>query len=69
MAEPEDTRQYNSYASPTPVIEEGRVYVHFGSYGTAALDTAPARSSGSAATCRATTGGGRARRRSSTRTS
>lgn len=39
VARPEDTRQYNSYASPTPVIEEGRVYVHFGSYGTAALDT------------------------------
>lgn len=30
----------NCYASPTPVIEEGRVYVHFGSYGTACLDTA-----------------------------
>jgi len=29
----------NSYASPTPVIEEGRVYVHFGSAGTACLDT------------------------------
>ena len=29
----------NSYASPTSVIEEGRVYVHFGSYGTAAIDT------------------------------
>jgi outer membrane protein assembly factor BamB len=29
----------NSYASPTPVIEEGRVYLSFGSYGTAALDT------------------------------
>jgi outer membrane protein assembly factor BamB len=29
----------NSYASPTPVVEEGRVYVHFGSYGTACLDT------------------------------
>lgn len=28
----------NSFASPTPVIEEGRVYVHFGSYGTACLD-------------------------------
>ena len=38
-ANPEDTRQYNSFASPTPVIEEGRVYVHFGSYGTACLDT------------------------------
>ncbi len=30
----------NSYASSTPVIEEGRVYVHFGSAGTACLDTA-----------------------------
>src|SRR5262249_39169847 len=30
---------FNSYASPTPVIEEGRVYVHFGTYGTACLDT------------------------------
>ncbi len=29
----------NGYASPSPVIEPGRVYVHFGSYGTAALDT------------------------------
>lgn len=33
-------RKYNSYASPTPVIEEGRVYVNYGSYGTACLDTA-----------------------------
>jgi len=30
----------NSYASPSPTIEPGRVYVHFGSYGTACLDTA-----------------------------
>ncbi len=30
----------NGYASCTPVIEEGRVYVHFGSYGTACLDSA-----------------------------
>ncbi|OYP32273.1 PQQ-binding-like beta-propeller repeat protein [Rhodopirellula sp. MGV] len=29
----------NSYASPTPVIEAGRLYVHFGSYLTACLDT------------------------------
>ncbi len=29
----------NCYASPTPVVEPGRVYVHFGSYGTACLDT------------------------------
>ncbi len=30
----------NGYASPTPVVERGRVYVHFGSYGTACIDTA-----------------------------
>jgi len=32
----------NSYATPSPSIEPGRVYVHFGSYGTACLDTATA---------------------------
>src|SRR6266849_10017558 len=30
----------NGYATPSPVIEPGRVYVHFGSFGTACLDTA-----------------------------
>ena len=29
----------NSYATPSPVIEPGRVYVNFGCYGTACLDT------------------------------
>ena len=29
----------NSYASPTGFLENGRVYLHFGSYGTACLDT------------------------------
>jgi outer membrane protein assembly factor BamB len=29
----------NSYATPSPVIEPGRVYVHFGSFGTACLET------------------------------
>lgn len=43
VARPEDTARYNSFASPTPVIEDGRVYVHFGSYGTAALDTRTGR--------------------------
>ncbi len=33
----------NAYATPSPVIESGRVYVHFGSYGTACLDTANAK--------------------------
>ncbi|MCP4858138.1 MAG: PQQ-like beta-propeller repeat protein [Fuerstiella sp.] len=30
----------NTYATPTPVIEDGHVFVHFGTYGTACLDTA-----------------------------
>jgi outer membrane protein assembly factor BamB len=29
----------NTYATPTPAIEEGYLYVHFGRYGTACLDT------------------------------
>jgi len=33
----------NGYASCTPALEEGRVYVHFGSYGTACLDTKSGR--------------------------
>lgn len=33
----------NCYATPSPVIESGRVYIHFGSYGTACLDTRTAR--------------------------
>lgn len=31
--------EINSYATPTPCIGEGRVYVHFGRYGTACLNT------------------------------
>jgi outer membrane protein assembly factor BamB len=37
---PQDADPFNSYASPTPVAEPGRVYVTFGSAGTAALDAA-----------------------------
>ena len=33
----------NGHASPTPVIEAGYVYVHFGTYGTACLDTRTGR--------------------------
>ena len=29
----------NSHATPTPIVEDGRIYVHFGTYGTACLDT------------------------------
>jgi outer membrane protein assembly factor BamB len=39
-AEPQFCHPYNSYASCTPAIEAGRVYVHFGSHGTTAIDTA-----------------------------
>ena len=39
IPKPEDTRKFNSFASPTPVVEAGRVYVHVGSYGTACLST------------------------------
>ncbi len=39
VANPEFCHPTNSYASCTPVVEEGRVFVTFGSYGTACLDT------------------------------
>jgi outer membrane protein assembly factor BamB len=39
VATPQYAHPFNSYASPTPVIEPGRVYVTFGSPGTAAIDT------------------------------
>jgi outer membrane protein assembly factor BamB len=40
VAEPQFCYPFNSYASSTPVIEAGRLYVHFGTHGTACLDTA-----------------------------
>lgn len=40
VATPQFCHKFNSYASPTPVAEEGRVYVTYGSPGTAALDSA-----------------------------
>jgi outer membrane protein assembly factor BamB len=39
VEDPQFCHDFNSYASPTPVVEEGRVYVTFGSPGTACLDT------------------------------
>jgi outer membrane protein assembly factor BamB len=39
VVEPQYAHPFNSYASPTPVIEPGRVYVTFGSAGTACIDT------------------------------
>lgn len=43
VAEPQFCHKFNSYGSPTPVIEEGRIYVSFGSPGIAALDTKTAK--------------------------
>lgn len=40
---PEHVASTNSYASPTPVIEEGRIYVHYGTYGLACLDARSGR--------------------------
>ncbi len=37
--DPQSIDPVNSYASPSPVIEAGRVFVHYGTYGTACLDT------------------------------
>ncbi len=37
--EPEPIHSLNSYASPTPILENGRLYCHFGTYGTMAVET------------------------------
>ncbi len=55
---------YNSYASSTPVIEEGRVYVHFGARERLAWIRPPARPCGLGRICLAITFAGPARRRS-----
>ncbi len=39
VAKPQYCHPFNSYASPTPAIEAGRIYVTFGTPGTACLDT------------------------------
>ena len=39
VEKPQFCHAFNSYASPTPVIEEGRIYVSFGSPGIACLET------------------------------
>ena len=40
LEEPGPIHSKNSHASPTPILEKDRVYVHFGAHGTACLDTA-----------------------------
>lgn len=39
VEEPQKITPENTYATPTPVIENGRVFLHFGTYGTACLNT------------------------------
>jgi outer membrane protein assembly factor BamB len=39
VAAPGKLHSKNSYASPTPVVDGARIYVHFGAYGTTCLDT------------------------------
>lgn len=39
VKDPQWVHQLNSYASPTPVIEDGRLYCHFGAFGTACVAT------------------------------
>ncbi len=36
---PDPVHQLNSFASPSPTLEDGRLYAHFGTNGTACLDT------------------------------
>ena len=43
VEQPEKINAQNTYATPTPMIEEGRLYVHYGTYGTACLDTKTGR--------------------------
>ena len=39
VEKPQFAHAFNTHASPTPVIENGRVYITFGAPGTAAIDT------------------------------
>ena len=39
IAQPQYVHPFNTPASPTPVIEEGRIYITFGAAGTACIDT------------------------------
>jgi hypothetical protein len=43
VREPQWVHKLNSYASPTPVIEDGRLYCHFGAFGTACVDARDGR--------------------------
>lgn len=40
---PGNNHARNGYASPSPLLENGKLYVHFGTYGTACVSTADAK--------------------------
>lgn len=37
--DPQGAHRLNSYATPTPILRQGRLYCHFGAYGNACVDT------------------------------
>ncbi len=39
VEDPDPIHTLNSYSSPTPVLESDRIYCHFGTFGTASVDT------------------------------
>ncbi len=43
VQKPQPIHKLNSFASPSPLLDSGRLYCHFGDYGTACLDTASAQ--------------------------
>ncbi len=43
IADPEPVHSLNSYASPSPILDDGRLYCHFGNFGTACIDTTTAK--------------------------
>jgi len=43
VEKPQPIHTLNSFASPSPVLAAGRLYCHFGDYGTACVDTASAK--------------------------
>jgi len=43
VEDPQPIHSLNSYASPSPILADGRLYCHFGDFGTAAVDTREAK--------------------------
>ncbi|MFM8802809.1 MAG: SMP-30/gluconolactonase/LRE family protein [Planctomycetia bacterium] len=43
VADPQPIHSLNSYASPSPILAAGRLYCHFGDFGTACVDTRAAK--------------------------